>query len=115
MTLACKVTTTLHRFNVNVPAGVILKAVPFAALIQATDGNLYSTTAQGGATNQGPSFRMTLGGNLNPVYSLRASGGANPYRALVQATDGNLYGVTRLGGDGEVDMVFMLSSALAHS
>jgi uncharacterized repeat protein (TIGR03803 family) len=73
-------------------------ANPRAALLQATDGNLYGTTPSGGAFGFGVIFRITLG-NLafQLVYSfnqLDQTLGDIPYAALIQGSDGALYGTT---------------------
>jgi uncharacterized repeat protein (TIGR03803 family) len=72
-----------------------------AKLIQATDGNFYGTTSEGGANSDGSIFRITPGGTLTTLYSFcsksACSDGANPLGGLIQATDGNLYGTTELG------------------
>jgi uncharacterized repeat protein (TIGR03803 family) len=72
-----------------------------AGMIQAKDGNLYGTTANGGANNDGTVFKITTSGNLTTLYSfcsLSACGdGANPAGGVIQATDGNIYGTTELG------------------
>lgn len=69
---------------------------PYAALIQATDGNLYGTTSFGGANyGTGTIYKITPAGTLTPLYSF--TGGADGgyvYSGLIQATDGNLYGTT---------------------
>jgi uncharacterized repeat protein (TIGR03803 family) len=72
---------------------------PFAAVIQATDGNFWGTTYSGGSFGFGTVFRMTPAGVLSTVHAF-ASGadGANPRAPLIQATDGNFYGTTQLGG-----------------
>jgi uncharacterized repeat protein (TIGR03803 family) len=75
---------------------------PYGGLIQATDGNLYGTTVNGGANTAGTVFKITPSGKLTTLYSScsqsNCADGANPYAALVQATDGNLYGTTVNGG-----------------
>ena len=72
-----------------------------AGLIQATDGNFYGTTSEGGAHSNGSVFRITPAGVLTTLYSFcsqsACADGANPAGALIQATDGNLYGTTELG------------------
>ena len=74
---------------------------PAAALIQATDGNFYGTTANGGHYGHGTVFKITPGGTLTRVYSFGNNGGAYPTGALVQSANGNFYGTTlRSGGDG---------------
>jgi uncharacterized repeat protein (TIGR03803 family) len=74
---------------------------PYAALIQATDGNLYGTTEGGGANNAGTVFKITLDGALTTLYSFCSEGtypncadGESPFAGLVQMGDGDLYGET---------------------
>ena len=96
--------TTLYRFCDISGCG----AYPEAGLIQATNGNLYGTTFQGGAYGYGMVFEITPSGKLTTLYSFCAvingkgecPDGAFPTGKLVQATDGNLYGTTRGGVDG---------------
>lgn len=67
---------------------------PDAPLIQANDGNFYSTTF--GNTV----FRITPAGDLTTLYALGGPGqfGDIP-QGLTQATDGSLYGPTFYGGN----------------
>jgi uncharacterized repeat protein (TIGR03803 family) len=71
-------------------------------VIQATDGNFYGTTFNGGAYSQGNVFRMTPTGKLNSIYSFcsqpKCADGQTPESAPVLGSDGNLYGVTNSGG-----------------
>jgi len=92
--------TTLHSFDGTDGA------YPYAGLVQATDGNLYGTTTNGGANNIctsgcGTIFKITLAGAFTTLYSFcsqpHCADGAGPY-GLVQATDGNFYGATAGGG-----------------
>jgi uncharacterized repeat protein (TIGR03803 family) len=70
-----------------------------APLIQASDGNLYGTTAFGGVSNAGTIFKLSTSGSLLVSYSFPdGAGGGLPLAPLVQATDGNLYGTTFYGG-----------------
>ncbi len=89
-------------------------SLPVGALIQATDGNLYGTTAGGGANNRGTVFKITLGGSLTTLYSFcnqaGCSDGSQPYAGLVQASDGNFYGTTRFGGTNGHGSVFSITS-----
>lgn len=93
--------TTLVNFN-----GANGAAPQPEGLAQGIDGNLYGTTLQGGANNNGTVFKMTPAGALTTLYnfcSLNAPGafcldGNHPAAALVQATDGNFYGTTTNGG-----------------
>lgn len=64
---------------------------PYAALLQASDGNFY------GATTEGPAvFRMTPSGSVTYLTFL---GGAVSAK-LVEGADGALYGTTANGGPG---------------
>ncbi|HEV2423818.1 MAG TPA: choice-of-anchor tandem repeat GloVer-containing protein [Terriglobia bacterium] len=75
---------------------------PFPGLIQASDGNLYGTTKEGGTGGGGTVFKITLSGALTTLYSFCAQSGCTdgefPEGALVQGTDGKLYGTTYQGG-----------------
>ncbi|HLV79314.1 MAG TPA: choice-of-anchor tandem repeat GloVer-containing protein, partial [Chthonomonadaceae bacterium] len=69
-------------------------------LMQASDGNLYGTTAAGGPANFGSIFRITTGGIETPLYFFTGgSDSAGPQGGLVQGPDGALYG-TAAGGSG---------------
>jgi uncharacterized repeat protein (TIGR03803 family) len=87
---------------------------PFAALDQATDGNLYGTTYYGGAAGSGEVFRITTAGTLKTVYSFCSqtdcADGEYTYAVPVQATDGHLYGTTYLGGANDLGTIFKLST-----
>jgi uncharacterized repeat protein (TIGR03803 family) len=71
---------------------------PDGALIQASDGNLYRTTSEGGPNLHGTVFRITLTGTLTTLHSFDNTNGAAPWGGLVQGSDGNLYGTTSAGG-----------------
>jgi len=70
----------------------------YAALVQATDGNLYGTTRAGGHWGVGTIFKITPQATLTTLHSFDGADGAYPYAGLVQATDGNFYGTTSSGG-----------------
>jgi uncharacterized repeat protein (TIGR03803 family) len=79
---------------------------PYGAMIQGGDGNLYGTTAGGGANNGfGTVFKVTQSGNLTVLYSFCSRQGCadgwRPYDPLVLGTDGNFYGVTQWGGNSD--------------
>jgi uncharacterized repeat protein (TIGR03803 family) len=80
---------------------------PQSGLVQATDGNFYGTTSEGGDNQQnaGTIFQITPEGQLTTVYnfcsvfrSFNCLDGSNPNSTPMQATDGNLYGTTAAGG-----------------
>lgn len=83
----------LHSFDGSdgaVPSGIVLAA-----------GNLYGTTAQGGANNSGTVFRLSRAGQFTTLYSFcqQAScpGGYDPQEGLTLGWDGALYGVAEGG------------------
>jgi uncharacterized repeat protein (TIGR03803 family) len=83
---------------------------PFDALIQATDGNLYGTTAYGGANGDGTFFQITPGGTLTTLHSFSSTDGSFPASGVVQATDGNFYGTAGTGGSNNDGTVFKITA-----
>jgi uncharacterized repeat protein (TIGR03803 family) len=86
---------------------------PWAGLVQASNGDFYGTTLEGGANSNDPCasngfngcgtvFEITPSGTLTTLHNFCSTSncpdGSNPYAGLVQATDGNLYGTTNAGG-----------------
>jgi uncharacterized repeat protein (TIGR03803 family) len=72
---------------------------PSAALVQATDGNFYGTTAYGGTSlgchnGCGTIFQITPAGALTTLHIFDKTDGVYPSSGLMQGTDGNLYGTT---------------------
>jgi uncharacterized repeat protein (TIGR03803 family) len=71
---------------------------PFGSVMQATDGNFYGTTTNGGGHGYGNVYRITPSGQLTSIYDfcLRSvcNDGTTPESAPVLASDGNLYGTT---------------------
>jgi uncharacterized repeat protein (TIGR03803 family) len=66
----------------------------FSGLIQASDGNFYGVTFNGGPEDTGALFRMTPSGTITVLHTFtNGSEGAWP-GGLIQATDGFLYGTT---------------------
>jgi uncharacterized repeat protein (TIGR03803 family) len=87
-------------------------ANPVDGLMQATDGNLYGTTRQGGAYGNGTIFQITPGGTYTLLYSFSSDVGANPYAAPSQHTDGLLYGTTTAGGSSGDGTLYSLDMGL---
>lgn len=79
-------------------------SAPYSALVQGTDGNLYGTTSNGGATGRGTVFKVTPGGTLSTLYNFCSEAncvdGSIPQAGLVLGVDGNFYGTTMFGGTG---------------
>src|SRR5208283_2027964 len=78
--------------------------LPFASLVQGSDGNFYGTTFTGTPSigSYGTVFRITPSGTLTTLYTFcsqsNCTDGAAPHAGLVQASDGNFYGTTTYGG-----------------
>jgi uncharacterized repeat protein (TIGR03803 family) len=76
--------------------------MPSAPMIQATDGNFYGTTYDGGTDNDGVVFKVTAGGTGTVLYSLgtgvSGTDAQYAYAGLTQGSDGNFYGTTGNGG-----------------
>jgi len=95
---------------------------PNAGLLQASDGNLYGTTYNGGNDGVGTVFSITTNGFYTSLYSFAGNvyGGStdsgNPYYgSLVQASDGNLYGTTENCGANYVGTAFRITTSGAES
>ncbi len=105
--------TTLYSFCSQ--SGCTDGDIPYAGLIQGTDGNFYGTTLGGGANGDGTVFKITSGGTLTTLYSFCSQGdcteGAYPYAGLIQGADGNFYGTTsQWGANYEGGTVFKITS-----
>lgn len=73
---------------------------PLGTLIQGTDGRLYGTTSEGGASNGGTVFALNANGTGFVVlrHLTPASDGSAPFAGVIQGQDGRLYGTCRNGG-----------------
>jgi len=91
--------TTLYSFCLQ--AGCTDGSGPEVGLVQATNGDLYGTTANGGAYGDGTVFKITPTGALTTLHSFHGTDGANPAAVLIQASDGKFYGTTTNGGANE--------------
>lgn len=108
--------TTLYNFS-----GSSDGAGPYGKLVQATDGNFYGVTAQGGSSGYGTVYKITSGGTLTTLHNFSSakSDAASPRDGLIQATDGYFYGTTSSGGANGQGAAYKISSAgiftLLHS
>jgi uncharacterized repeat protein (TIGR03803 family) len=90
---------------------------PYAGVIQASDGNFYGTTAEGGTAKSctggcGTVFMFSPGSGTETIlhdFGSPGGDGENPYTGLIQGTDGNLYGTTYAGGANNLGTAFMVS------
>jgi len=78
------------------------------AIAQGRDGNLYSTTPEGGLNNNGTAFRITPSGIPFVLYNFDRKHGQTS-SGLTLGTDGNFYGTTFNGGTSNVGTVFRLT------
>jgi len=76
---------------------------PYGGLIQATDGNFYGTSSQGGSANLGVIFKLTPENVLTPLYDFCTKAfcpdGSLPATTMLQGPNGDLYGTTPAGGN----------------
>jgi uncharacterized repeat protein (TIGR03803 family) len=90
---------------------------PAAAVILDAAGNLYGTTAGGGASGQGTAFKLTRGSggtwteSVLHSFAFGSVTGDKPLGALVFDAAGNLYGTTNSGSTNDYGAVFELSPA----
>jgi uncharacterized repeat protein (TIGR03803 family) len=102
--------TLLHHFG-----GANDGLNPQAALVEASDGNLYGATRAGssGSTNSGTVFRLNKhGGDYAILHSFSGTDGRTPNN-LRLGTDGMLYGTTERGGSSNAmaGVVFKLNTS----
>jgi len=96
-------------------------ANPKAGLVQGSNGYLYGTTFDGGASGRGTNgdgtvFKISQDGVLTSLYSFTgANDGANPQAGLAQGIDGNFYGTTENGGTSNSGTIFKMSANGAYS
>jgi uncharacterized repeat protein (TIGR03803 family) len=98
--------TVLHLFT-----GAPADGASPTAMIQASDGNLYGTTAAGGTNNIGTIFKLTPAGVETILYSFTDGSDGASAQGLIQASDGSFYGTTLVGGSNSGGTVFRLTSA----
>ena len=104
---------TLHSFSKDGKGG----SEPDGALILDRHGDLYGTTAVGGAHESGTVFKLTrTSGDTwseRVLYSFcsvsKCDDGSTPIASLISDASGNLYGTTVHGGANGVGTVFKLS------
>jgi len=97
--------TTLYNFcsQSGCPDG----QYPSGALVQATDGNLYGTTADGGANGDGTVFRLSIG--LGPFVETEPT--AAKVGATVKILGTNLTGATSVTFNGKAATFTVASSS----
>jgi uncharacterized repeat protein (TIGR03803 family) len=91
-------------------------AEPAGGPLVGFDGNIYGTTALGGANDGGTVYQFTPWSVLNTLYSFCSKGGSSctdgetPEAPLAQGTNQNFYGTTAFGGTYGDGTSFVLST-----
>jgi uncharacterized repeat protein (TIGR03803 family) len=101
------VVSTLYTFQ-----GGADGAYPEGGLMQATDGNLYGTTALGGSSGFGTIFKISTRGSYQQLYSFTGTTGESPGPPPLQHTNGLLYGGTEFGGTYGYGVIYSLDMGL---
>jgi uncharacterized repeat protein (TIGR03803 family) len=109
--------TTLYNFCSVGGTSCTDGEIPQGGVIQATDGNLYGTTVEGGAAGgYGTIFSLTPAGTLTTLHSFDNTDGSSP-QTLIQATNGTFYGTAQYGGSTNCiygcGTIFSLSMGMA--
>ena len=85
----------LHSFKGGTDGGG-----PNGGVVRDAAGNLFGTTAHGGAFGNGTVFKLDTTGQETVLYSFTGGvDGAIPLAGLIRDAAGNLYGTTEAGGD----------------
>jgi len=86
---------------------------PYAGVIRDSAGNLYGTTAFGGAAGLGVAFKVDTSGNETVLRTFkRGLDGDQPYLAgVILDSVGNLYGTNAFGGVGGQGVVYKLDAS----
>src|SRR5688572_2375276 len=87
---------------------------PSGGLVEASDGNFYGVTNEGGPGGEGTIFRVTPSGVLTMVVAFDGSNGGRPHPELVEGDDGHLYGtgstIFRLKLNGDLTSIASASA-----
>jgi uncharacterized repeat protein (TIGR03803 family) len=79
---------------------------------QGRDGNMWSTTPEGGKNGIGAAFKITPVGKFTDVHDFDSSTvppEGTPYSGLTLGTDGNFYGTMKNGGANDAGAVFRMT------
>jgi uncharacterized repeat protein (TIGR03803 family) len=82
----------------------------WAPLMQASDGNFYSTSYNGGTDDAGTVYVMSPSGEVRIVYNFDSAHGGWGYAPLVQDSKGYLYGTAAQGGSLGGGVVFKVTT-----
>ncbi|HEY2586833.1 MAG TPA: choice-of-anchor tandem repeat GloVer-containing protein [Tepidisphaeraceae bacterium] len=84
-------------------------AAPAGGVVRDQNGNLFGTTAFGGAAGAGTVWEIPNGStNLTTIQTFAGTNGANPRGDLVTDSFGNVYGTTSAGGPDQGGTLFVM-------
>ena len=83
-------------------------STPAAGLIRDAEGNLYGTTALGGAYGSGAVFHLNPTGQETVLYSFQGAAGSYPSGSLLLGPSGMIWGTARFGGSRGYGTLFVL-------
>jgi uncharacterized repeat protein (TIGR03803 family) len=84
----------------------------YAGVVRDSAGNLYGTTAYGGAAGVGVAFKLDTSGVQTLLFSFpQSAGGFGPNSGVIRDSAGDLYGTTPLGGTVGAGAVYKLDPA----
>jgi len=104
--------TTLYNFT-----GSADGKLPYAPLVEGTDGNFYGTTVSGGSSiacagGCGTIFQITSAGVLTTLHTFTGTDGDESVGGLVQHSNGLFYGTTEFGGASDLGTIFSIDMGL---
>ncbi len=117
LTVVCRVSAQTEQklYDFCSQPGCTDGAFPNGGLVMDKKGNLFGTTASGGAHNEGTVFKISASGVESVLYSFcsqaSCTDGANPFDGLIIDKAGNLYGTTNIGGAHGQGTVFKFNGA----
>jgi uncharacterized repeat protein (TIGR03803 family) len=97
--------TVLHSFTGGADGGFPL----WVTLARDSAGNLYGTTAGGGAIGAGVVFKLNPSGHETVLHSFTCGAdGCGAFAGVIIGPDGNLYGTANYGGASGTGVVFKI-------
>ena len=89
---------------------------PYGGLVEDSSGNLFGTTADGGANGDGTVFEVAAGSDtITTLVSFNGTNGTTPMAGLVEDSNGNLFGTTNRAASNNDGTVFEMEAAPAGS
>jgi uncharacterized repeat protein (TIGR03803 family) len=82
---------------------------PFAKLLRDQEGNLYSTTLEGGSRGWGTVFKLDPTGRLTFLHEFSGDDGGQPITGLIHDNAGNFYGTAEYGGRFDLGVVYQIA------